>query len=64
MKLIKVFFAALVEAQERRARRAALERLDAHLLRDIGLEEEAHRARRRVSRERFDLSPYYYQPRP
>ena len=58
-RMLKQVLQALMSAQERRARRAALEQLDAHTLRDIGLEHEAERARRRARRERLQFSVYY-----
>jgi uncharacterized protein YjiS (DUF1127 family) len=60
---VKSFFKRVLEviaqAQQERARRAAFESLDAHTLRDIGLEHEAERARRRSARERLQFSVYY-----
>ena len=55
----KRLLAALAQAQQERARRAAFEQLDAHTLRDIGLEHEAERAQRRALRERLQFSIYY-----
>ena len=60
---MKSFFQRLLEAlataQQERARRAAFDQLDAHTLRDIGLEHEAERVRRRTARERLQFSVYY-----
>jgi hypothetical protein len=50
---------ALMAAQQARARKLGFEQLDAHTLRDIGLEHEADRARRRALRERLQFSVYY-----
>lgn len=58
-RMLKQVLHALMGAQERRARKAALEQLDAHTLRDIGLEHEADRASRRARRERLHFSTYY-----
>ena len=57
--ILKHLFGALVAAQEARARRTALEQLDEHTLRDIGLESELDRARLRARRERLQFSVYY-----
>ena len=59
-RIFKLVLAALAAAQHERARRATLEQLDAHTLRDIGLEAEAGLARRRAAvRERLQFSLYY-----
>jgi uncharacterized protein YjiS (DUF1127 family) len=58
-RILKLFRAALSSARQQRARRSALEQLDAHTLRDIGLEHEAERARRRSTRERLQFGIYY-----
>ena len=60
---MKSFFKRLLEViarvQQERLRRAAFAELDAHTLRDIGLEHEADRARRRAVRERLQFNAYY-----
>jgi uncharacterized protein YjiS (DUF1127 family) len=56
--VFKRLLEALTEAQKARARKIAFEQLDAHTLRDIGLEHEADRARRRALRERLQFSVY------
>ena len=57
--IVTLLLRSLAEAQRRRARRLALEELDVHTLRDIGLEREAERARIRARRDRLQLSVYY-----
>jgi uncharacterized protein YjiS (DUF1127 family) len=55
-RIFKLVLAALAAAQEQRARQATLGELDAHTLRDIGLEAEAGLARRRAAvRERLQF---------
>jgi uncharacterized protein YjiS (DUF1127 family) len=55
----KLALSAVVQGRQRQARRLAIEELDARTLRDIGLEEEAERARRRALRDRLYLGTYY-----
>jgi uncharacterized protein YjiS (DUF1127 family) len=57
--ILSFVFDALDRVQRERDRRAAFEQLDAHTLRDIGLEQEAERARRRAARDRMHFGVYY-----
>ncbi len=56
---LKLALSAVVQARQQQVRRLAIEELDAHTLRDIGLEDEAARARRRARRDRLNLSRHY-----
>ncbi len=52
-RFLKLALSALVRAREKQAHKIALEQLDAHILRDIGFEQEAALARRRATRDRL-----------
>lgn len=56
---LKLALSAMVQARQQQVRRLAIEELDAHTLRDIGLEDEAARARRRARRDRLYLHTHY-----
>ena len=57
--ILKLALSAFVQAREQQARRRAIQELDAHTLRDIGLEDEAARARRRARRDRLHFGIDY-----
>jgi uncharacterized protein YjiS (DUF1127 family) len=52
-KLIRILFLALQDARQRRISEASLAELDAHTLRDIGLDRAADRARIESTRYRL-----------
>ena len=58
-RIFRLALDAFAAAREEQVRRAAFARLDAHTLRDIGLEAQAEQARRRALRERLRFRQYY-----